>query len=238
MNRWSERHQLESTMRLWLEREEERKVFRAGIDRVLTGRGGRVRINDIVDLCAAVESLPTSVAGNPLEKQVRKRMAQAAWDILKEDRQDIGVKQVSGALSVLGRPSLRDRLQALATQLTPQLQDEELSSALDRIVRYRQAGAHGLKLTQETDLYSIAVTEFLAALCVLFDLGSCGVPNTTKSGGAIYPGEWLHRGLTELRMLQEHARQNEPLGTTPSNFAATQDEAAKPSALDPDRSSD
>ena len=56
-NRWEDRDKLAEAMRLWLEREPERQTFRVLLDHVLEERDRRSSIEDVVSLCAAVDSL-------------------------------------------------------------------------------------------------------------------------------------------------------------------------------------
>jgi hypothetical protein len=202
LNRWAERERLANAMARWLAAEEPRKMFRASVDRVLENTGQQIVLQDVVELCSGIDSLDElDDASGQLPREVLAEMAAAAAHAAGAKGKTVEDERIRGVLGNLGRRSPRARLRQLTSTLDPPVSEEDFDRLWRLVGRYRQAGAHGVRLGEEADLQVAPTIEALAALCARYDLESAGVPNRTASDAPSMPLVTWRRAMTEIATL-------------------------------------
>ena len=186
LNQWPERELLGQAMQTWLERQGERRVFRAALDRVLA-RPGHVAIEDAVALCAGVDTLIELSSRSPFPAGVLDAMTNAAVMAAGEQRCAVDQARVRGLLGGLQNDDLRRRLTRVASIAAPETPSENAARLIELVIGLRLFGAHGRQPSQDNQMISGPAVEGLAALCARYDLQEAGVPDHGSNGARSLP---------------------------------------------------
>lgn len=201
MNQWHERIEAGEAMRSWLARQEDRRVFRAALDRVLA-RPGHVAIEDAVALCAGVDSLAELSTRESLPRQVLNEMAEAAIAAAAASGLQLDANRVRGLLGSLQNEDLRRRLKRLAEIAAPETDQELVDRWIEILLPIRLFGAHGRTPATDNDLIAGPAVEALMALCARYDLQSAGIPSRGANGARSQPCLQWDEALLSLNMCQ------------------------------------
>lgn len=202
LNRWDDRVAAGEAMRSWLSRVEERRFFRAALDRVLA-RPGHIAIEDAVTLCAGIETLSELSTREGLPTAVLDAMVTAALGAAADGGLQLDASRVRGVLGSLQNDDLRRRLRRLASIAAPDTQQDVVERWIAVILPLRTLGAHGRRPATDHDFIAGPAVAALAALCARYDLQSAGVPDRCASGAANVPRQNWQQALMGLRSLQE-----------------------------------
>jgi hypothetical protein len=194
--RWRDRAKLGTLMQSWLGKEGTRRVFRVSLDRVLDGMQTRDDLEDIVSLCAAIESLPEFDAPAALSKEKVKLIADAAVNAAAEAAPNVEAARIRSVVAMLRNQSLPQRMKLLKKALSGLLSEQDLDAVINAAHGLRQIASHGRAL-EDPVLPTIgpAIRSF-AGMCALYDLVSSGAPAEHGEG----------RRLLPLRVAAENAR--------------------------------
>lgn len=173
-NRWDHRHKLAGCMKLWLEKQNERKQFRSHLGRVIREANHGYDIDQIVRLCSAIESLSEIKVPSGISKSQVREMSSAATALALENGWEIPATQVQNALSALRRPSLPARLKQMSKALHAILKEEDCGLVIGLAHELRNIAAHGKSHDDYKNPIVGPTVAALTAMCTLFDLHSCG----------------------------------------------------------------
>lgn len=176
LNRWIERNAASEAMRKWLGQQNDRKIFRAALDRVLS-RPGHISTEDAVALCAGIDTLAALNSRESLPDGVLDAMTAAAVAAVEKMKLTINRDRVRGVLSMLQNDGLRQKLRKLVKIAVPKPDSSEVEKWIAILLRLRNFGAHGRLPASNIELLAGPAVDALAALCVCFDLKDAGVPD-------------------------------------------------------------
>lgn len=171
---WSEKEQLLDFMIKWLEKNDERNEFRAMVNSTLDARR---RINDILQigtLCAAIDSLREFKTNSKIPKSKIKEVAAVAYTEVQKLGLPIEKGRITGLLGNLNNLTLKDKLRQMLLLVVPDAKIDDISAFLKQVHRLRQVAAHGVESERLVQPIAYPVCESLKALCVLYDLITCG----------------------------------------------------------------
>jgi hypothetical protein len=94
MNMWKDRARLSVAMQTWLSRGSKRETFRVAISRVLEESQTRTSLDDIVKLCAAVESLTEFDEESKISLEQISQLAGAAQTLAKQNCIEVDPQRV------------------------------------------------------------------------------------------------------------------------------------------------
>ena len=175
LNAWSDRSKARRLMQSWLETQPARETFRSLLNGVVEQMARRTNLDDIVRLCAAVESLDELATGGPITREMIAPVAAAAVAEAGLRGLPLPSERISGVLGGLTRPSLAHRFDRLTEQL-PAIVDRAQARTITRAAsRLRQTGAHAQDYPGLRSPMVGPVTAGLASLLALFDLTTCGL---------------------------------------------------------------
>lgn len=183
-NSWRERHRLGRSMQAWFAGDANRWTFRALVDQVIRSVNRRTDIQDLVKLCAAIETLDELVEAKAPSKASLRTLAQAAIEAANAHNIGVGTDRIIGALSMLRRPGLSQRMRLLASKL-PMIDPEDGELVIRSAQKLRNMAAHGEGLRDLRSAVLAPTIMGVAALCVLYDLHSCGIPHKFRQSSAL-----------------------------------------------------
>ena len=201
MNQWHEREAAGEAMRRWLTHQEERRVFRAALDRVLA-RPGHVAIEDAVALCGGVDSLAELSIRGTLPREALDKMTEAAIAAAVASGLSLEPGRVRGVLGSLQSENLRQRLRRLAEIAAPEADSELVGQWIEVLLPLRLFGAHGRAPATDHDLIAGPAVQALAALCARYDLQQAGVPNRGANDARSQPCLQWDEALMALQICQ------------------------------------
>jgi hypothetical protein len=175
-NTWRDRKKLATFMRAWLERDEQRRQFRSRLDHVLDKMQSVTSTSLVAELCSAIETLeelrkPSELAAADLSKMIDAAAAVGATTLPPVPRE-----RVKGLLGLLLHQSLPQSLKALAAELGDVV-PMPLSRDVIRHARdFRTFDAHGGSWEELRVPLVMPTLHVLAAMCVLWDLKTSGLP--------------------------------------------------------------
>ncbi|NRP70711.1 hypothetical protein ILFOPFJJ_01592 [Ensifer psoraleae] len=197
-NRWNERQKLATAMRGWLEKQDERRQFRAVLGRVIRDMHRRSDIENVLRLCAAIESLPELDQGSDVSKKHIKDMAAGALSIAVRDNIPVSGERIQNALSVLRRSSLPARLRHLSEKLQHLLSLDDCKLIANAAHGLRNTAAHGRAHVSFQNPLVAPVVTALAAMCAVYDLSTSGMQPISGEGRINSLRTW-EQSVGELR---------------------------------------
>lgn len=200
-NRWDQRHKLAAAMKLWLEKHEERKQFRAHLGRVIREIGRGHDIDQIVRLCSAVESMAEIKPRSSVSRAQVQQMSAAAAALAEENGWEIPATSIQNAMSVLRRPSLPARLKQLSQMLAPLLKNDDCNLVIGLAHKLRNIAAHGKSHDDYQNPIVRPTVDALTAMCTLFDLHSCGFHQSKDHTSLNCLGRWTY-AVADIKQLQ------------------------------------
>ncbi|MEM6827032.1 MAG: hypothetical protein AAF553_03740 [Pseudomonadota bacterium] len=175
-SRWKERKKFQQVFKAWLQKSDKRRFFRAAT------RLSFLRLEDRQDptllpiLMAGVESLKELEAPSQLSKETIALMVNAASEV----EPTIELHFIKAALGALRRTSPRSRLEVILNQTLNDGDANEIPQLARRIVDSRNDVAHGRNFQNAQSTMTGTLAEFLANLCVEYDLETCGMPKQSE----------------------------------------------------------
>ncbi|WP_438850846.1 hypothetical protein [Brevundimonas nasdae] len=214
LNRWAERKSLTAVMRAWIEREEVRHRFRGSIENVSKHLRRKTSVDDIVTLCAGIESLE-ELKGNPgLSPEQTRAIADGAIAAAKANGILVEDARLRGVIGTLRNQSLGQRLKLLCARLEPAITREQAKTLSAAVLELRQIAAHGLSPAADVMPKAGPAVEALACVCALYDLVTCGLPVRSASDqrvGLLSHASWAIAELDDIKR-RARPRLNDPTG--------------------------
>lgn len=200
LNRWKDRKRLQAIMRNWLERSSERQVFRALLAGVIEDLPKRISLDDVVKLCAGVETLDELDEASPISGAHLERLSAATSKAIDEHTIPVTKQRVDSVLAMLRNQSLPQRLRLIFDRLGPVVSDEDATLLRKAVVELRNIAAHGKNYTDQMMPRIEPTVTALASVCAMYDLFLAG----------FLPSEGRHLGrasnaLAHLRHLSKAA---------------------------------
>lgn len=202
LNLWKDRAPLSRGMQSWLSKEPERRPFRVAIARVIDRSRERASLDDIVTLCAAVESLTEFQEDSQLSSTQIDVLASAAQTAAVEQGIEVNPDRIRDLLQLLRSQSLPRRLKLLGRKLQPSIPKSDTELVMEVVRRLRTITAHGQSL-KEIKLPQVApAVQALLGMCVLYDLTTCSIPIKAREHSHIMAMKQVSRAIKKLRQLK------------------------------------
>lgn len=176
-NSWKDRHQLARSMQGWLEKQRQRDIFRANLERVIGEMYNRPTPDHILALSSGIESLPELDSASQYSAKDIKILVQGAVSAAKKENIDIDSRRLEGLIGMLRRHNLSKRLNTLGDSIAPILA-RDYKTIVDLAQKIRNARAHGSAGIERMAPKLPPTTEALAAMCAIWDLETSGLPFT------------------------------------------------------------
>lgn len=199
LNRWKDHEGLQASMKMWLSKDDDRRLFRIAIDRVIDRSRKRISLDDILTICAGIES----ASDFSEEISISTHQISAIADAARKAAQDNGVdiNRLRGVLDLLRHQSLPRRLTLLGRTLESIFNKANIDSTFKAVLELRTIAAHG-KSIEEISMPKMApAIETLLGLCVAYDLTTCGIPSQANDGLAILALRQARRSIIGLKHL-------------------------------------
>lgn len=213
LSSWKAKKRLCDAMSSWLSQEEKRRVFRVSISRAIEDSKNRVSLDDIVSLCAAVDSLEELSEAVTITKTQVRLIAAAAVSKANEISADIDPIRIKSIISLLRNQSLPAKFGVLSARMKEIGLADDLALLISTVHRLRNISAHGHALPETTMPTVAPAVSGLLSLLVLFDLGSNAVPFLSEYDMNIPAMQALRESLMALNQLQLLAANSERPGT-------------------------
>ena len=205
LNFWRDRERLGGAMQNWLSRNAMRKGFRGRLARVIDRISQRIDPTDLVELGSAVDSLDElKMPASLLPREVLNAMADAAHSAAVAAGAAIDHGRVRDLLGAIQRPSLSKRFMALGAAVSPPVIENDIRILANSAAQIRNDSAHGRDLNAQTQPRLYPTVQALTALCVRFDLQTCGVPIRSSADAPSIMQQRFEDGMEQLRQLQAH----------------------------------
>ena len=203
LNRWKDRSQLVNAMRAWLLKDDARRLFRATAARVIDRSRKRISIDDVVSLCAGIESLAELGENPSISPAQIDALAAAAQAAAATHSIEVDSNRIKGVLGLLQHQSLPRRLKLLAKKLQPSVSKRDGELIADAVRDLRKVAAHGQALPKTVHPKIGPAVEALLGLCVLYDLTTCSVPISANESSYIAAMKRVRGAVDELRRLKQ-----------------------------------
>ena len=200
-NFWDDRAALGGLMQRWLAEEPRRRMFRVLLDYVLAERDQRAALEDIVTLCSAVDGLEELSNATDYPPEGLNEMANAAHVAAVQAGFDVGYDRIRTLMGMLQHRGLPAKLSALFDHMGELLSRDDKSLLRSTVMELRQIAAHGRAYSEFTIPKVAPAVEALAAVCVLFDLGSVGAPFEPREHQPLIAVGRLKQSIAELKKL-------------------------------------
>jgi hypothetical protein len=196
---WKERRALSAAMKAWLDKGEERRAFRAAINKVLRRHRRRVIVQDIVTLCGGIESLEElKVPNNEISSDDVQALTSGAYAVAASAGIKVTEQRLKGLLGMLRMQSLQGKMKLMADAVQSLAPSDDCDVIVKAAMRLRNAAAHGQEVSRMLSPDTAPTIEGLLALCVFFDLLTSGVSAVAKAGRL---REAFSEAVRELRQL-------------------------------------
>lgn len=195
-NLWKHRRTLSKLMEAWLEAEPQRALFRGAVGNVIEEFGARISPNDVLTLCAGIETLTELDAKSPISKKELGFITAAAMKAVDDRGIEVGEDRVRGTLAQLRRQSLAQRLRHIFDRLEEVLPPTDAKRLEAAIIQIRNMAAHGQGYSDAVMPTVESTVCALLSVCTLFDLVTCGMP--ARSGMHARRLEWAIAGLRQF----------------------------------------
>lgn len=206
LNTWQERDELGRVMASWINKQHQRKRLRGAIENVSRHIGQRVSIDDIVTLCAGIESLEELSAPASLTPAEINTLSEGAVTAAIQNGIDIDSSRIRGVLDLLQHQSLPKRLKRMFEKLKPWVSDTQAKLLISSVLELRIVAAHGKSPTASITPKASPTIEGLACACVLYDFATCGMPTKTASDQNIGILSHLLSSISELELIKSLAK--------------------------------
>lgn len=198
-NRWPDKRNLSELMQRWLAKSEQRRRFRGLLNRAIEDLEKRLQINDIVKLCAAIDSLSELEEPGGIDTCDVKKMARAASAVINETEPVVDEERIRNALNTIRFSSLAKKIDRLGERLKFSVNREDCIFLRKEAVRLRNRAAHGHSDYSPRIPVIASVVEALASMCVLFDLSTAEVLPQSEDWHKVKALSNFHHGMDELR---------------------------------------
>lgn len=202
LNRWAERRALAAVMQQWIEREGARSRLRSAVQGVAKSLRRRTSLDDIVTLCAGIESLAELRGVPALSSDQTRIIADGAISVAKANGIEIEDARLRGVIGSLQNQSLGQRLKLMFTSLEPFITKAQAKTLIASIMELRQIAAHGLSPATDVMPKANPTVEGFACACALYDLVTCGMPVRSASDqrvGLLNHAAWAIGALENIR---------------------------------------
>lgn len=206
LNRWAERNALAAVMQTWVEREGARYRLRGAIQTVAKNFRRGTSLDDIVTLCAGIESLGELKGQPALSSDQTKVIADGAIAAAKVNGIEVEDARLRGVIGSLQNQSLGQRLKLMFTALEPALSKSQAKTLIASVMELRQVAAHGLSPVADVMPKAGPTVEAFACACALYDLVTCGMPIRSASDqrvGLLTHAAWA---IAELENIKRRAK--------------------------------
>lgn len=174
-NQWKDRRRLAAAMKGWLEKQPERRVFRACLEQVIRESQEYSSADHVLKLAAGIDGLSELDSASSYSKKDVKTLVQGALSAAQEAQIEIDESRVQGLLGMLRKQNLSRRLQSLAKTVAPLL-TEDPEIVFRAVQAIRNATAHGSSGIEASMPKVSPATYALAAICAIWDQQTSGMP--------------------------------------------------------------
>ncbi len=171
---WNERSKLSDLMQSWLLGEPDRRRFRVLLNGVISTMHTRYNLSDIVDLCAAVESISKGGISAYSEEAIEK-VTLAAFKEAELLGLNVSVERITGLIKQLNQRSLPTRLKEIFSTISPLISSNEQRVLVRNILELRTIAAHGHVVTEMTIPKLSPTVIALASALIVFDQVASGL---------------------------------------------------------------
>lgn len=173
-NQWKERHLLAQSMKGWLEKSPDRRIFRANLERVIVNMSECSTPDHVLSLAAGIESLTELDSSSQYSKKDIKVLVDGAITAANSKNIKIESERLNGLLSMLRKQNLQRRLKLINKTITPLL-PQNPDEILNPVQKIRNANAHGSAGIDRLMSKVSTTTHALAAICAIWDQKTSGL---------------------------------------------------------------
>jgi hypothetical protein len=173
---WRHRRKFAAAMRRWLELDQQRRLFRVRVDRVLEAKRKEASLRLVAELCSAIESLDELKAPMTISDADLSVVIEAAASAGAAASPPIARDRLQGVLSLLQHQSLPKRLKLLAAGIEAHLPKDDAKTLIKIARDLRTFDAHGGRWDEMTMPLIAPTIDMLASMCVLWDLTTSDLP--------------------------------------------------------------
>lgn len=202
-NQWNERRSLAAAMRGWLSKAHARRQFRFAVDQVIGHRAERSALDDILRLCAGIESLDELAGTSEISDSHISTLVNAAESAASSSSIPVTRERLQGLFSMLQKPGMSGRLKLLGERLQGHINVADWTLLTRDIRRLRNKVAHGEQLAAMESPVPDLAADGLAAACSLYDLVSCGFPTVTRSRDGLLSLQRFRSAIQAIKSLSE-----------------------------------
>lgn len=172
------------------------------VARVIDRSRKRVSLDDILTMCAGIESLSELEKGSGISAEQIKLLTTAAYETATQQNIEIEHGRINGLFQQLLHQSLPSRLKLLAKQLNPLISDDDVKLFLQVVHRLRNIASHGHDIPEITMPKVLPAVRALLGLCTLYDLTSCSIPIEANKHTNIAAMKCVKEAIDELKRLK------------------------------------
>lgn len=201
LSSWHDREGLTTVMQQWLSLSKSRQRFRVSLNSVIERMRRRASLDDIVTLCAGIESLVELNQASGLTNAQIEILTQSSKEKAEKEKIDVNTDRIRNLFKMLQQQSLSKKLTSLFSKMNFDLSPSAQKDLVKTILELRTIAAHGSPYSESTIPRAAPAIQALASACSLFDLTTCGVPIRANEHAPIPAANDLESALRELKRL-------------------------------------
>src|SRR3569832_2446532 len=202
LNRRENSNELAKVTREWLLQEDTRRIFRVSLSRVIERSRHCESLDDIVTMCAAIESMSELKEPSSLLPAHIEIISNAAVSEANKHNIAIDSNRIRGVLKLLENQSLPRQLKVLTAMLPAALPKKDVDRVMNVVLDLRKVAAHGHTLPEITMPKIWPTVQALLSICILFDLSTSGVPITTNESSFIVAIKKFREAIDRLNEVE------------------------------------
>jgi len=202
LNRRENSNELAKVTREWLLQEDTRRIFRVSLSRVIERSRHCESLDDIVTMCAAIESMSELKEPSSLLPAHIEIISNAAVSEANKHNIAIDSNRIRGVLKLLENQSLPRQLKVLTAMLPAALPKKDVDRVMKVVLDLRKVAAHGHTLPEITMPKIWPTVQALLSICILFDLSTSGVPITTNESSFIVAIKKFREAIDRLNEVE------------------------------------
>lgn len=178
LNTWEDRHKHKNVMENWVSFGANRRTYRLKLNGVIKRYKKIYSPNDVLELCAAVESLEILSSEKILSADQFKLVKASLLTTLNEfDISQVDKGILVSSLSKRRPVSLKSNLECFLGKIEFQMEAKYKIEFIKHVLKIRNRTAHGHARSVEYQPLLLCIRNLLLSLCILFELNSCGLRN-------------------------------------------------------------
>lgn len=184
LNIWEDRHKHKKVMEKWISFGAIRRTYRLKLNGVIKRYKKIYSPNDVLELCAAVESLQNLSSEKILSADQFKLVKASLLTTLNEFETSQADKEILVSSLSKRRPvSLKSNLECFLGEIEFQMEAKYKKEFIKYVLKIRNHTAHGHASSVEYQPLLLCIRNLLLSLCVLYELNSCGLSNNNFRSG-------------------------------------------------------